>query len=168
MSAESIIFADTNQRYKINIPVNIIGLIREFCKSAKHCETGGILIGRYSADHTTAIISEVSPPPPDSRSGHSWFQRGNKGLRQLLVKHWQGTERLFYLGEWHYHPLFVPEPSIQDQQQMEAISRDPKYHCSEPILIISTAGTDQGNHNYFEIYPYIFPSREPMIKLQKC
>jgi integrative and conjugative element protein (TIGR02256 family) len=168
MSDDLINFTDNDQRYKLLVQANLLGLMREFCRSAKQCETGGILIGKYSADSTTAIITEVSPPPSDSRSSNSWFHRGNRGLRQLLAKRWRGAERLFYLGEWHYHPLFVPEPSIQDQRQMEAISHDPSYHCSEPILIIVTVRPDLMKQSDDEIYPYIFPSGEPMIKLQKC
>jgi integrative and conjugative element protein (TIGR02256 family) len=102
-------------------------------------ETGGILIGRYSASHTTAIIERVTGPPPDSKAGSTWFHRGVLGLQALLDRLWT-REETHYLGEWHYHPAIDTEPSGQDFTQLRTIAMSPPYNCPEPLLLIVGKG----------------------------
>ena len=40
------------------------------------------------------------------------------------------------MGEWHFHPANVKEPSATDIFQMKIISVDERFNCKEPILII--------------------------------
>ena len=98
-------------------------------------ETGGILIGRYSSCLRKVYINEFGDAPKDSKSGFCWFVRGVKGVGEYLKKKWQQSEE-YYLGEWHYHPANVPEPSLQDRTQLRKISADKRFNCKEPILII--------------------------------
>src|SRR5258705_11873651 len=108
----------------------------EICELSGENETGGILIGKYSEDRSTAIVSLVTSPPSDSSSGHTWFVRGYVGLRELLGRVWRGRERRYYVGEWHYHPATLVEPSRDDIIQMIAIAKSVQYHCREPILLL--------------------------------
>ncbi len=57
-------------------------------------------------------------------------------MRSLLLDRWDKNQRTYYLGEWHYHPAQIIEPSLTDLKQMIDISKSRRYHCSEPILII--------------------------------
>jgi integrative and conjugative element protein (TIGR02256 family) len=115
--------------------------VKNECAKSANQETGGILIGYYSDDNRTAIICEATPPPNDSRKGKSWFWRGVTGLRSLLLDRWNQRQRTYYLGEWHYHPTQIIEPSFTDLKQMIDISKSRRYHCSEPILIIVGCGS---------------------------
>jgi integrative and conjugative element protein (TIGR02256 family) len=99
-------------------------------------ETGGVLVGYYSNDCTTAIITDATPPPRDSARTHSSFLRGVVGLRALFEKLWNKVERRHYVGEWHYHPTTAVEPSKDDTDQMVRIASTPDYRCREPILIV--------------------------------
>jgi hypothetical protein len=72
--------------FGIVIEPKVIRQIDRLCIAAGDSETGGILIGRYTEDRSTAIIAEATPPPPDSRQGHSWFVRGVAGLAELLLR----------------------------------------------------------------------------------
>lgn len=103
-------------------------------QSAQGKETGGILIGKYSPDHSVAIVTKLTGPPKDSKSGRTWFHRGILGLPKLLHMHWNKKE--YYLGEWHYHPFSSPNPSYQDIEQMRTIAESKSYHCPEPIMLI--------------------------------
>ena len=116
--------------------------IESECKKAQGRETGGIIIGSYTEDNSTAVVTEVSGPPSDSGRGFSWFWRGIAGLKDLLARRWAWKQRTYYLGEWHYHPALYVEPSSDDLAQMHSISQDSNYHCSKPIMII--VGKDQG------------------------
>lgn len=113
--------------------------LREFdrsCAAARELETGGVLIGRYSDDRTTAIVVEATSPPPDSRQGRAWFQRGIAGIRDLLQQRWRARKRSYYLGEWHYHPVQDVVPSSDDFEQMASIANANNYRCREPLMVI--------------------------------
>ena len=113
-----------------------ISQIDRLCMAAGDVETGGIIIGRYSDDRSTAIIVEATSAPTDSRGGRLSFVRGVKGLGGLLRTRWRSKERTYYLGEWHFHPATVIEPSTQDFREMAQIAAAVNYRCKEPILMI--------------------------------
>ncbi len=98
-------------------------------------ETGGIIIGYYSTSLREVYINEFGEAPEDSQSGFSFFIRGVKGLGDYLKRKWKLCNE-YYLGEWHFHPACVPEPSRTDLKQLEIIAVDDRYNCKEPILII--------------------------------
>jgi len=106
------------------------------CRRASSMETGGILVGHYTKDESTVLVTEALPPPKDSAWGRSWFHRGVAGLRGLLAKRWRSELRTYYVGEWHYHPARTVEPSGDDFVQMYAVNADPRFHCRVPVMII--------------------------------
>ncbi len=129
------LFQSPDCRYGLHIPETEMRRILAHCRDARSCETGGILIGRYSNAHDWAIVSETTGPPSDSQRGWNWFRRGIRGLQQLLNRIWRRS-RLFYLGEWHFHPNAPPSPSGRDIAQMKSIATTAHYRCPEPVLLI--------------------------------
>src|SRR5208283_3659858 len=109
--------------FVVDLQAPALSALDRLCREAGSVETGGILIGRYSDDLAVAIVCEATPPPSDSRRGRSWFVRGVSGLRDMLGKKWRATERTYYVGEWHYHPVAHVEPSLDDFNQMLEIGR---------------------------------------------
>lgn len=97
-------------------------------------ETGGILVGHYSAYLDRAIVETATGPPSDSQAFAASFIRGVSGLRRLLLKAWRGGN--YYLGEWHFHPFASPDPSPTDILQLVTFARDPGYQCPNPVLVI--------------------------------
>ncbi len=130
------------------------------CRKAKRSETGGILAGRYSEGHDCAVVTEVTGPPPDSRSGPTWFKRGVRGLQQLIERLW-GQGRAYYLGEWHYHPYGPPNPSKADVAQMTEIASSNGYSCPEPLLLIIGGDPKMG----LEIKVFVFQRGEGYLEL---
>ncbi len=122
--------------YSLAIGAEVLNLLYSMCVKAGHFETGGVLIGRYSPDLTTALVLEATLPPSDSRRGTSWFNRGIAGLHEMLDRRWHSKNRSYYVGEWHFHPAAYVEPSEKDFAQMYRICSDPKYRCPEPVLLI--------------------------------
>ena len=98
-------------------------------------ETGGILVGYYSTSLRKVYINLFSDEPSDSKSGFSYFIRGVKGLGDFLKRKWDKCNE-YYLGEWHFHPANVPEPSGIDISQLKIIASDDRFNCKEPIMII--------------------------------
>ena len=80
-------------------------------------------------------MTEVVPPPPDSRRGRTWFERGVAGLTALFADRWR-NERKAYLGEWHYHPGVEPVASGQDHGQIAEIAVSPSARCPVPVLLV--------------------------------
>ena len=77
------------------------------CEQTAHLETGGILVGSYSADGAQAHVNEALGPPPGSQSTPTEFTR-NTGLGKALKRRW--PQQQYYLGEWHSHPRGTHEP----------------------------------------------------------
>lgn len=107
-------------------------------------ETGGILVGRYSTSLRNVYINELSAAPIDSKSGFCWFIRGVTGLKEYLKRKWEKSDE-YYLGEWHFHPENVPEPSSTDIIQLKKIAVDKNFNCREPILMIISKNRVQYN-----------------------
>ena len=57
-----------------------VGLLLKTCAESVLVETGRILIGKYTVARDCKVVTEVTPPAPDSKRGRYWFVRGVKGL----------------------------------------------------------------------------------------
>jgi integrative and conjugative element protein (TIGR02256 family) len=153
-------FATLDCAFKLNLTLEQYNKMKKICINAYPKETGGILIGKYSNDQNTAIITQVTGPPKDSKFGNTWFTRGVYGLQRLLDKTWE-EKQCFYLGEWHFHPKNSPKPSNLDVKQMENITQNKDYNCPEPLLLIV-------NGNFSKtIYPYVFLKNNGYIPFRR-
>lgn len=142
------------QGYALRIAAQSWRQIDLECRRVGSLETGGILIGHYTKDESTAIVTEALPPTRDSSRGRTWFHRGVAGLRGLLANRWESELRTYYVGEWHYHPASMVEPSGEDLAQMYAVNADPRYQCREPIMIIVGKGLNCGEP---PVRAFVFP-----------
>jgi integrative and conjugative element protein (TIGR02256 family) len=128
-------FSSGNGRFGLRLPHELVERMRLLCAKAGRRETGGILVGYYTEDLRTAVVTEVTAAPADSTAGFTRFYRGVRGLHAYLLRLWT-RRRHYYLGEWHFHPFAAPIPSGTDRLQMREIAGTPSYHCPEPILVI--------------------------------
>lgn len=131
---DDLFFQDKSEIYNIILKKEAYKQILWFCNKANPYETGGVLIGNYSQDQTTANILQITPPPKNSKHAKYSFHRGSSGLKKILDTAW--NQRQYYLGEWHYHPNFSAHPSNTDLRQMITLSKKNGLKCPEPILII--------------------------------
>lgn len=146
----SNVFRKHDSNIKIHLSNKFKKEIILICEKSYPNETGGIIIGSYSSDFNTAIISTITDAPSDSTMSRTWFKRGINDLQNLLDKKWLHQQQ-YYLGEWHFHPNGTPIPSQIDIQEMQRIAKNKNYNCPEPILIIA------GNrNNKWELGIYIF------------
>lgn len=159
MKIEDVIFSCANADFTVSLCSSSLQQVIDECIRAGTNETGGILIGSYSEDSSTAIIVEATARPSDSLVGRTTFQRGVKGLKHLLDSRWKtGT---YYVGEWHFHPGGSPEPSSDDLVSMRNISTNINYQCLEPVMII-LGGDPSG---LFSLSATVFPRGKGPIRL---
>lgn len=128
-------FVSTDGQYEVVIPESILEQMKFQCEQFSPVETGGVILGSYSNDGRVAEVQSITDAPSDSRHTRSSFIRGTADLKELLIRKWKTNE--YYLGEWHTHPHGLPKPSPKDIRQMRNISRDARYQCAAPILVIS-------------------------------
>ena len=150
--------------YAVRLTAAAVQQMDRECVQAKAVETGGVLVGHYTADESTAIITEALQPPKDSARGRSWFHRGVAGLRGLLANRWEHQRRTYYVGEWHYHPSSIVEPSGDDLAQMHSINADPRYRCREPIMVIIGQARDGGDR---PMRAFVFPRGKAHLEFEK-
>lgn len=142
---DKLVFQDKKRLYSINLNVEDYEQMLIYCAKSNPYETGGILIGNYSANQMSANILQITPPPQNSRRSKSNFRRGTAGLQNILDSVW--TQGLYYIGEWHYHPNASSSPSHIDKNQMMILSQDENLKCPEPILMIIGGYKDNWNIN---------------------
>jgi len=152
-------FVSVKGDFHLFISKGLLEEVGNYCRSARRNETGGIIVGGYSADLSSAIVDKILGPPSDSRSGFSWFV---KGVKETLDNLWQNQQQ-FYLGEWHYHPYAAPNPSPRDLQQMHEVAHHPDFACPEPIMLI--AGGDPRRTMHFRAF--VFPGGRMVELLPK-
>lgn len=151
------------RRYALSVTAASWTQIDRECSRSGSIETGGILVGHYSTDESTAIVIEAFPPPRDSTHGRSWFHRGVDGLRGLLAKRWESRVRTHYIGEWHFHPAGIVEPSGDDLAQMYIINSDPRYCCREPVMLI-VGEAQHGDER--PVRAFVFPQGERYLEFE--
>ena len=160
--ASSLEFISDDQNLCVRIERKEVIQILKICRDSENTEVGGIIVGSYDTAHRFALVKAVSDAPSDSLKGSHWFQRGVKGLQELLNQYWY-KKRYFYLGEWHFHPNKSAHVSTLDIEQMTAISISNSYNCPEPILLI--CGGDPNGH--WELCAYVFPRNRTWIRLKE-
>ena len=115
-------------------------VIRQLAQDAYPNKTGGVLVGRYTAENSCACVTEILPAPPDSDERPDVFTRGIEGLNEILKDRWEGKDRTYYLGEWHSRPADRPdlhtEPSAIDIESMVEFAEDDDFSCPEPMLVV--------------------------------
>jgi integrative and conjugative element protein (TIGR02256 family) len=132
----------------------------DLCQQSGGKETGGLLVGLYNEACDCAVISQIMPPPRDSRFGNTWFERGISGIRSNLIR-FRKEESSYYLGEWHYHPNSNARPSPQDRFQMKSTDLRSAFICPEPILLIIGGSARIG----WSTSVWVFPESQTEIEL---
>lgn len=161
MIIKDVTFSNAAAPYTVTLCSLSLQQIVAECINAGLNETGGILIGHYSEDGSTAIVFEATARPADSLANRTTFQRGSKGLRSLLQNRWKAGK--YYVGEWHFHPRGLPEPSSDDFESMKNIAANLNYQCPEPVMII-LGGNPAGTYS---LSASVFPFGDSPVRLRE-
>ena len=153
----SLAMCSSDGRFRIRLGSQQLETLLATCRDSEPLETGGLLVGRYNETHDTAIVTRVWGPPKDSVRKRASFRRGTYGLQVQLDFLWKTTQE-YYLGEWHFHPGGIAQPSKSDIRQMVRVAKTLRYNTPEPILII-VGGSD------WEVVTHVFSRDRQPVRL---
>jgi integrative and conjugative element protein (TIGR02256 family) len=125
------------------IPPAITKILEEALRKAGNLECGGILLGEHVGTNKF-LLHEVTVQGTGSISRFiRKFEDAAKGLKAFFIRHGSEFERFNYLGEWHSHPLYTPEPSAVDHASMREIATDPKVGANFVVLLVVKLSSQQ-------------------------
>lgn len=125
------VFLAADRSIAVEIEPRALTTMLDISSRADGLETGGVLIGRYTAFGDRVIVSRASGPPRDSQRYRFNFVRGTAGLTARFERAWR--QGLYYVGEWHLHLEGSTHPSDTDREQVLAFSRQRDYRCPHPV-----------------------------------
>jgi hypothetical protein len=112
-------------------------------RDAGRREVGGVLMG----EHVSEGVFRVKDLTVQRRGTFVSFVREVGAalvpLRRFFRETGHDYVRFNYLGEWHSHPSFAPEPSPRDSESMWRIVEDPAVGANFAVLLIVRLG-DEG------------------------
>src|SRR5436305_3382362 len=107
------------------LPAEVASRLVAALRLAGRQEVGGILMGESLAPGRFRIAEATIQPHGGSFA--TFFRNVRlalKPLRRFFSRTGHDYQRFNYLGEWHSHPSFVPEPSGPDVRSMLEIVED--------------------------------------------
>lgn len=119
------------------LPRDIRRQLETALREAGRREIGGILMAEHIAENAFRVRSLTI-----QRRGGSFaaFVRAVEAILGPLRNFFRQTDynytRFNYIGEWHSHPSFIPEPSGKDHQTMWSIIDDPQVGAFFIVLMI--------------------------------
>jgi len=106
------------------LPLEIFGQIRAALEKAGRREVGGVLLAEHVGPDAFAVL-EITV---HRRGTIASFVRRIEYALARITAFFQGVNhdyrRFNYLGEWHSHPSFEPEPSGRDDASMREIVQE--------------------------------------------
>lgn len=124
------------------LPAEVASRLMAALRRAGQREIGGILMGEYLSPSRFRIAEVTIQRHAGSFAA---FLRSVRFALEPLSRFFSRTghdyQRFNYLGEWHSHPSFVPEPSGPDVRSMLEIVEDPQVGATFAVLMIVRLGT---------------------------
>jgi hypothetical protein len=126
-----------NQTHKVEfLPSVLLRMQDLYSFSCTHkCEVLACMVGCYSADRTTAIVQRLECV---SRGEFAEVARDALLMTNRLKWIWnESNGRVFFVGEWHTHPLNSNAPSQIDIDTARDTATDGAAKCPQFIMAIS-------------------------------
>jgi integrative and conjugative element protein (TIGR02256 family) len=97
-------------------------------------EVGGWLLGYWSEDETTVVVTHGTPPTLGTPFG---VNISAKGHRRYFDEAWGVTDgAVTFLGDWHTHPGSPPRPSPRDKKALGQLASDAQFGTPRPLIAI--------------------------------
>jgi [CysO sulfur-carrier protein]-S-L-cysteine hydrolase len=110
--------------------------IRGALQKAGRNEVGGVLL----AEHMCPGEFEIRDLTVHRRGAFASFVRKIEEALAHITSFFERANRDYvrfnYIGEWHSHPSFEPEPSPKDDASMMEIVQDPEVGANFVVLLV--------------------------------
>ena len=122
---------------KILLPETIVDQLTLALQQAGKQEIGGILMG----EHVGENVFRVKAITVQTHGGtFITFKRVVQSFLAPLRRFFRDTgynyTKFNYLGEWHSHPAFSPEPSSTDSETMWELVQDTEVGATFAVLLV--------------------------------
>lgn len=114
-------------------------------------EFGGFLIGYYSDDLKTLVLTD-NLSPTEYKSHRTLFERSVEGVEEKLLELFKLHKKRYYVGEWHSHPDASSRYSTIDSKAMQSIAESETVRIKNPILLIVSIDNQKLNNYTFYLY----------------
>lgn len=122
---------------QIKIPDEIIDIFYEHIQWTKrHCESGGIIIGRENLNDDNIILEKVTKPMKRDYRSPIKYIRKDKGHIDFYKTLYNNSHGIYaYFGEWHTHPQDKPLYSLVDLTTWRKISKESPKRMQYHIIV---------------------------------
>lgn len=121
---------------KLLLPGEVSRAISSALRKAGVREIGGVLMAEH-IDHNEFVVRDITI---HRRGALASFVRRIEDavgrLRLFFDRAGHDYTRFNYLGEWHSHPSFTPEPSGKDDLSMLQIVQDQTVGANFAVLLV--------------------------------
>lgn len=142
---------NSNKNIHIEYEEDLISKIKGLAVKHYPKEFGGFLIGYYSNDLKTLILTDILSPK-EFKSYRVLFERSTKGIKEELLKFFKLKEKRYYVGEWHSHPDASSRYSATDLNAMRSIAESETVRIKNPILLIVSIDNQKLKEYTFYLY----------------
>ena len=128
---------------RVLLPPDVAERLGAVLRGVGNREIGGVLMG----EHVSEGVFRVKDLTVQRDVGtFASFVREVRAalvpLRRFFAETGRNYTRYNYLGEWHSHPSFEPEPSGKDSESMWSIVEDPAVGANFAVLLIVRLGAE--------------------------
>lgn len=136
---------------EIEISVDLVNQIGLIGTDHYPNEFGGFLIGYYSDDNKTLLITDIILPNKCEGLPFS-FLRSSEGIEKTLKELYDQEPKKYYVGEWHTHPNGATMYSQTDLKAMISIEKCSTVKIHNPVLLILSIS--ENGLSGFDFYLY--------------
>jgi integrative and conjugative element protein (TIGR02256 family) len=121
-------------------------VVEEMLRESEHSypdETGGLLVGYWSAQADQAVVTDAVGPGPRSVHGRGHFAPDYDFHDSEVARLYTASDgALTYLGDWHSHGSAAPYLSIKDRHTLHGIGTDPGSGAPRALMAVWGDGPD--------------------------
>jgi hypothetical protein len=124
------------------LPDDLSDRIKTALRKAGHREIGGILMAEHVGMNTFSLTDLTIHRRGTVASFVRRIEEALGFLRAFFHHTNHDYIRFNYIGEWHSHPCFEPEPSLKDDASMREVVGDETIGANFVVLLIVKLGPD--------------------------
>lgn len=110
-------------------------------ESADGNETGGVLLGFDATDGAPLTVSAAGDAGPNAERSPVRFRRDLEHAQLLARDAWL-LDRSLWIGDWHTHPMGVPQPSLTDLGSYRRVLATRAMPIFLSIIVSPRGGSD--------------------------